>query len=268
MSGSSAIDPQVFHMIQVPLLLFLVLLAIILAAQEVGYRLGRRRTTRVTGDQVKGLGALEGAIYGLMGLLVAFTFSGASARFDARRQLVVEECNSIGTAWLRLDLLPPAVQPQIRDSFRRYVDARLDYYRARPDGPAALEAAVRAKSLQMQIWTEAVAAERQSFPAAGILVLPALNQMIDITTTRDGARHIHPPPPIFWMLAAAVVACALLGGWNMAAGGRKSWLHLSAFAFLMTLTVYVILDLEYPRAGVLRVDAFDRYLVEVRASMK
>ena len=62
-------------------------------------------------------------------LLVAFTFSGAAARFDTRRQLIVEETNAIGTASLRLDLLPAAVQPPLRAHFRQYVAARLEVYR-------------------------------------------------------------------------------------------------------------------------------------------
>jgi len=244
------------RLIQTPLFLLLVLLALILSSLEIGYRLGHRRSARANVAESKGLGALEGAIYGLMGLLVAFTFSGAAARFDTRRQLVVEESNCIGTAWLRLDLLPPAAQPPIRDSFRRYVETRLAFYRAAPDGPEALATAAKVQALQRQIWTEVVTAERENPPTVAMLLLPALNQMIDITSTRDGARHIHPPAPIYWMLTAAVVACALLGGWNMAAGGRRSWLHLGGFAILMTLAVYVILDLEYPRAGFLRVDTF------------
>jgi len=66
-----------------------------------------------------GAGAVEGSVFGLLGLLIAFTFSGAAFRFDARRQLAVEETNAIGTAYLRLDLLPADKQPALRDSFRR-----------------------------------------------------------------------------------------------------------------------------------------------------
>jgi len=72
-----------------------------------------------------GIGTIEGAVFGLLALLVALTFSGAAARFDTRRQLIVEETNDIGTAYLRLDLLPPSAQPALRESFRQYVGMRL-----------------------------------------------------------------------------------------------------------------------------------------------
>ena len=90
----------------------------------------------MAGDPVgarAGAGVVDGAVFGLLGLLVAFTFSGAATRFDARRQLVVEEANAIGAAYLRLDVLPAAAQPALRARFREYLDSRLAAYRAVPD---------------------------------------------------------------------------------------------------------------------------------------
>ena len=91
-----------------------------------------------------GESAAEGAIFALLGLLVAFTFSGAASRFDARRQLIVEETNDIGTAYLRLRLLPLSAQPALREQFRQYVDARLAFYRKLKDMPAAMAEHVKA----------------------------------------------------------------------------------------------------------------------------
>lgn len=80
---------------------------------------------------------MEGAVFALLGLLIAFTFSGAATRFDTRRQLIIEETSDIGTAYLRLDLLPVEAQPGLREKFREYVDARLEVYRKLPDIAAA-----------------------------------------------------------------------------------------------------------------------------------
>ena len=104
---------------------------------EVGRRIGLRQRAKAAGGAVAGSGAVEGAIFALLGLLVAFTFSGAAARFDTRRQLIVEETNAIGTAYLRLDLLPAEVQPTLRERFRQYLAARLEVYRKLPDMAAA-----------------------------------------------------------------------------------------------------------------------------------
>jgi prepilin signal peptidase PulO-like enzyme (type II secretory pathway) len=236
---------------------------------EVGRSIGIRRQAKDAEGSRAGLGAVEGAIFGLMGLLVAFTFSGAAARFDARRQLIVEETNAIGTAYLRLDLLPADAQKTLRGYFQRYVEVRLEAYRKLPDVAAAMKEIERGAALQRKIWQTAVAAcQKESQPVASMLLLPALNQMIDITTTRTMAAQIHPPLIVFIMLAVTALASALLAGYSMAGGKTRSWVHTIAFAAIMAVTLFVILDIEYPRLGWIRIDAFDQALVELQQSMK
>src|SRR5262245_31804624 len=93
-----------------------------------GWQVGRQRLRDADIDSAAGLGAVDGAVFGLMGLLIAFTFTGAAARFDHRRDLIVEEANAIGTAWLRLDLLQPEARDDLRVLMREYVDARIATY--------------------------------------------------------------------------------------------------------------------------------------------
>jgi hypothetical protein len=250
----------------VPALTALGLFLGMLLGLEAGRRLGARRLARLGPASLAGFGAVEGAIFALMGLLVAFTFSGAAARLDTRRTQIVDESNAIGTAWLRLDLLPPEAQPRLRDLFRRYVDARLEAYRRLPDLEAAKVEMKKAQQLQSQIWAASVEGSQGAPPSTPLLLLPALNQMIDITTTRSMAMRMHPPAVIYVMLAAVCVAGALLAGYAMAAAGR-SWLHTLAFVVVMALTVWVIIDLEFPRAGFIRLDSFDEAMVNVRQSM-
>jgi hypothetical protein len=237
---------------------------------EIGRRIGVRRRAKDPDGAMVGGGSLEGAVFGLLALLVAFTFSGAAARFDTRRQLIVEETNDIGTAYLRLDLLPTAAQPPLRDHFRQYVAARLDVYRQLPDLAAARAALGRAAALQTEIWTGAVAGSREpeAHPDAARLLLPALNAMFDIMTTRTMAVHMHPPLIIFAMLFVVALASALLAGTGLAGGRRRDWIHMVGFAAIMAVTVYVILDLETPRLGLIQVETFDQALVKLLESMQ
>lgn len=237
---------------------------------EAGRKIGQSRLANDPEGARIGTGAVEGAVFGLLGLLIAFTFSGAASRFDARRDLIVQETNAIGTAWLRLDLLPASAQPAIRESFRQYVDARLEVYHKIPDIKAARAELARATALQGEIWTQAIAAGRMETapPPATLLLLPALNEMFDITTTRTTATRLHPPTIIFIMLCGLALASALLAGYSMAGGKSRSWLHIIGFAAITAAAVYVIIDIEFPRVGLIRVDAFDQSLVELRASMK
>ena len=215
------------------------------------------------------MSAVDGAVFALLGLLIAFTFAGASARFDTRRQLIVEATNHIGTAYLRLDLLPADAQPALRENFRRYVDARIEVNRKLPDMVAVKKQVAEAIELQKQIWRQAVAASRAegAAPAAPMLLLPALNAMIDITTTQMMATQMHPPVIVFVMLFGLALAASLLAGYGMTGSRLRSWLHMLGFALVMAVSVYVILDIEYPRLGLIRVDAFDQALVDLRNNM-
>src|SRR5258708_16080879 len=121
--------------------------------------------------------AIEGAIFGLFGLLLAFTFSGAVERYDRHRELLVEEINAIDVAYLRLDLLPPAAQPALRQLFRDYTNSRLHLYEA-----VSEEVSPATEHLQHEIWKQSIAAA--TAPGANVdatkLLLPALTSMIDI----------------------------------------------------------------------------------------
>ena len=117
-------------------LAFLVVIGLfigMLLALAVGRYLGRRNMSHETETARVRLTAVETAIFGLMGLLIAFTFSGAASRYELRRQMIVDEANAIGTAYLRLDLLPSHAQPALREKFRRYLEARIAVYRLIPD---------------------------------------------------------------------------------------------------------------------------------------
>ena len=211
---------------------------------------------------------LEGGVFGLMGLLIALTFSVSASRLETRRQMIVDEANAIGTAWLRIALLPEPKQGAMRQYFRQYVDTRLAFHRDVADSDAAARALWRTNSLQGEIWSNAVAgcAETPS-TAATIVFLPALNSMIDITTSGTMMAKNHLPLVIRGLLVLAPLLCAFMAGIESSPRAQQVWIPSILFALMLSLTVYVILDLDYPRVGVIRIDAVDEALIELRASM-
>jgi hypothetical protein len=234
-----------------------------------GQRLGRRSLAQEADVARSRLTGVETAIFGLMGLMIAFTFSGAAARYELRRQLTVEEANAIGTAYLRLDLLPAASQPALRDRFRRYVTARIAVYRVLPDIETSNAQAAIATTLQQEIWTGVLAALKEAPPQATIVVVPALNQMIDITTARAIAALTHTPKLIFSVLLILGLVCSMLAGYVLAYTNTGNVrLHVVAFAVVVTLTIYLIFDLDYPRFGIIRLDFADQGLIDLLAGMK
>jgi hypothetical protein len=209
---------------------------------------------------------MASAVFALLGLLLAFTFYGAAARLDKRRELIVEEANAIGTAYLRVDLLPSDFQPEVRERFRSYVDSRLEFYKRLTNADIQKQVD-QVSRFKQQIWEKTIVASQapHAHPDAGKLLLPSLNAMFDIATTRVAALEMHPPVIVFAMLFGFAFTSSTLAGRFMIGPGNR--LSVIAFAGVMAIAVYVILDLEYPRFGLIRVDSFDQFLLEVRRMM-
>ena len=244
----------------------LAILAVMYGALNLGVKL-RRKHHRDDAD-TEGLGVVDGGVFGLMGLLLAFAFSGAATRFDERRMLVVKEANTIGTAWLRIDLLPEADQVQVREKFREYVDSRMETYLKMSNEETVRSELARSYVIQAEIWKLAVASAKDSTNAAPeMLLLPALNEMFDVVNERSGHLMMHPPAAVYVLLVVVLILCGVLAGYRMGTSDRWSKLHRLSFVVILAITYYVIVDLEYPRLGVMRVDNYDRLIVQTRNSM-
>jgi hypothetical protein len=240
----------------------------ILACIELGRRMAVSRAAPESERERVALNTIEAAIYALLGLIVAFTFANASSRFDARRMLTIAEANAIGTAYLRVDVLPEPAQAPLRAKFRRYTLERIAVYDALPDMPAVAAHAARATALQGEIWRDSILALREARPGSTEVVLPALNDMIDITTTREVMLYTHTPALVSATLLVLTAVCALMIGNGLPRERSLATLgHSFGFALVLSVTLYVIFDFDYPRAGLIRLDFTDRAMTSLLASM-
>ncbi len=245
------------------------LFAGILIFLEAGRRIGRSRMLKNPSGFEKGTGAVEGAVFGLLGLIIAFTFSGAASRLESRRHLITSEANAIGTAYLRIDLLDQSSQPEMRKLFREYLDLRLETYRNASNLKVAMTLYDKSTLWQDKIWDYAVTrceVETSSRDACKLL-LPSLNEMIDITTTRLMATRLHPPKIIYLLMGLLCLLGALLAGYGMASNQSRNVLYMVIYSLVMVITVYVIMDLEYPRLGFIKINNADQVLIDLRQSM-
>lgn len=235
---------------------------------EVGYRIGRRSLAKNPERAHEGIGAIEAAVFALLGLLLGFSFAGGTSRLDAKRQLIIQEGNAISTAYLRLDVLPINDQREIRGLFRDYLDARIRVYEKLPNLDAAEQEIARVAELQKEIWSRTVASSRNDpTQNAARLLLPAINEMFDVTTARTIAMYIQLPHMIFVLLTGVALISGLLAGYAMAKRRSRSSLHMVLYAAVIAVTVYAVLDLEYPRFGLIRLDMADRALLQLRDSI-
>jgi hypothetical protein len=223
-----------------------------------------------------GLPTIEGAVFALIGLLVAFTVSGILQRFDERRQLVLQEANAATTACDRLGLFEENVARELQAKLRAYVEDRIDLYRMPHDYSLwegmevwpreQQQKIVRAKNT---VWDGAVATCQQSnFRPACALSLPAIANLFEVARLRVGAAEKHPPQIIYVMLFELGLGGSLLAGFGMAAAKARSWVHMVTFAATLAITLYVITDMEFPRLGLINIESFDRFLVEAHQQMR
>jgi hypothetical protein len=231
---------------------------------EVGYRLGAKRVKTIP-SAFEGFGPIEGAVFGIFGLLLSLSFFGAASRLDARRQLIVNEANAISSAYMRVDLLPNAEQPEVRRLFREYLDERIRISESSNEAQA-LSQIPKAVKLQQTIWSHAISATKEGAPGTPLL-LPALNQMNEIASAKAIAVQTHLPALVFYFLVVAALFSGLVAGFGMARGHRN-WLSALTYASIVTLTMYVMVDMEYPRTGLIRIGAADLALTNLRDSIQ
>lgn len=233
----------------------LALLAVMLLAMWLGYRTGLRRQNDETEQTRSQTTAVQGSLLGLLALLLGFTFSLALSRHDARSQSVVAEANSIGTAWLRLDFLAGAAKTEAKVGLLKYTrlrveagDVSADQYRQR-----ALYTA-QAEETFAEIWKIAAANARDPGGPAAVALTNALNDMIDALASRNAALDRHVPEIVLIMLFVTFVLSGAMLGYSSGVNGSKPATPVYLMLTLIVLLVFLIVDLDRPRRGIIEVD--------------
>jgi hypothetical protein len=226
---------------------------LLLASAEFGFRLGLR-LHRAKDEARKGqIGGIQGAMLGLLALLLGFTFAMAAGRYEARRALVLQEANAIGTTYLRASLLPDAHKAAVEDLLRRYVDARLDFFYAGEDRARQDAAEQAAAKLQRELWANAVAAAKEAPSPMTSTFISALNETIDLDATRLNTLRNHVPGAV-WLLVLAVAACGCcVGGYGAGATGARSAFTITVLPLLIAVAITLIADLDRPRGGLIEI---------------
>ena len=226
------------------------LLAALFLALEVGYRAGRRAVAEHDTHAGPQVGAIQGAVLGLMGLLLAFSFAAAGARFLERQDLIVKEANAIGTAYLRADLLPSPHRRDLQVALQRYTEHRIAVSE-RLRGEIPQPDAEEIQRQQDRIWGAAITGVNAR-PEVMQGVLPPINEVLDVHSERIFAGKKHVPALVMGLL----IACSLLSigviGYGCGLGGRRRTPLTGSLAIIVAAALWITIDLDHPRAGLLR----------------
>lgn len=233
----------------------LVLLAGLAGAREFGGWLHRRIAGAKDGDQGDGVDKsfLITATLGLLALLTAFTFSLSLNRYEARRMIVVAEANAIGTAEMRVRLLNSPDNAKLVGLLQTYARARLEYGLAAAADKLTL--VKKSAALRSELQTEALVALRpEARTPLGIYVTPAINAVVDIGAEREALNEARIPTAILFSLVAYNLLTAAMLGYALTGRRARQRLATSVLFLLLTLALMLILDLDRPQRGMIRVD--------------
>ncbi len=250
---------RVDALILAAMLFLFMLLAIIL-----GLKLGKARRHEDREESTSN-NTIVASLFGLLGFLLAFTFGMSGNRFDNRREAIVNEANAIGTATLRADLYTDSVRTALRKDFKAYIEARILYYEAGRDESKIERANQDADSIGRLLWQRVslLARDKENMVQSNQMI-PALNDMLDSGTARNTGEKARVPDSIVIMLFILSITSAFYIGYSSAGKGKLDWFIVTGFCLLTAIVIYITLDLDRPRRGLIKMDSNHQTMIDLR----
>jgi hypothetical protein len=219
---------------------------------EVGQWLGARQRRISDVHHPEGpLGNVVAATLALLGFLVALTVGSATARFDTRKEAVIDGVNAIETAYRNAALLPEPHRSESRQLLRDYIDVRIEMPKHFGD-PAGLEKLEdRIKVLQLALWSHSVAlAEENRSSATYTLYANSLNEVFKLYNKRLILGSQHRIPTFVWVVLIIVTMITMLGvGFRFGLAGTRSTTATLMLAVTYALVIDLIFDIDQPAKG-------------------
>jgi hypothetical protein len=225
---------------------------LLIGCAEVGFRLGLRLYSAGDAARKHQIAGIQAALFGLLGLLLGFTFAMAVARYEARRDLVVKEANAIGTTFLRASLLPEAHRAPVEDLLRRYVEVRVTWQPLAADPVKLAEGLRLSADIQRQLWQHAVVAAHEAPTPIVETFVTALNETIDTEAERLAAGYNRIPGTVWLLLLIVASLGCVTSTYDAGAEGSRSAFSSIVFPLLVAVVIMLISDLADPRRGLIR----------------
>ena len=243
------------------------LFAALIIFTGIGLRVGKWRSDYATATDEQSVAVAS--LLALQGLLLAFTFAMAGTRFEARREAIVDVAASLHTAILRADLYPTAERQGFRHDLRQYLEARINYSEA-PRQQAAIAAALAQSDVYAhRLWARVVRlSPKTEYQIATEQMIAALNAVFEHALARQASLRARVPDPIVYMLFIISVATAFFTGYVGTNRRNFDWLAVAVFHLLVGLVIYITLDLDRPRRGLIRTTDMLEMLTELRRQLR
>ena len=234
-------------------LLALAMVAVLVVIVEIVYRWGThwKDAPDSLRSQVSGIGA---AMLGILGVLLGFTLSMAIARWDARRDVIVEESNAIGTLWLRAGLLEEPLREELRSALGDYTDTRIALGGSRGDLDALRTAQSEGEALHATIWSVVERADQPgTSPAVLSTLIAAANEFIDLHELRVASIENFLPAFLILLLPCITAAAVASLAWSFGATSERGRTPILLLTLLICAVILLIMDVNRPQRGAIGV---------------
>ena len=240
-----------------------------------GYRIAHRRKTRPHGDEhetrleaLSEIGPVEGAIAGLLALVLAFSFDMAANRFEARQAFVVRQANAIEKAFTRCSVLGPEDAAYCQDQLSSYLDLYIAYGAA-PHEQEKIDGIVRqGDAIERALWARVVAVSRDRPTLTNTALLAAINEVMDTRGDRIASMRIVVPEEVTAVMLVLCVVWAGVAGYSYGLKRNRKQAAWIVFSVLVAVVIYVTLDFDRPRRGLLRLEAGNQSMVDLQEALK
>ena len=255
---------------QIPLwAVFLITIIILFTAAEIGFHFGKWRKRRSKDEEKGQTGTIMGATLGMLAFMLAFTFGMAGSINNARKEMVLEEANAIGTAYLRAQILPEPSSSKIKGLLHEYVDVRLKAAQAGQlkNFEQVKLAIVRSEDLHNELWALSVSLAKENSGSifAGLFIV-SLNKVIDLHSKRiTAALRNRVPISIGTTLYFVAILTMTLMGYQAGLTGIRS--QVARFALILAFASVMLLITELDRPGKTMIKVSQQAMIDLQASM-
>lgn len=234
--------------------IFIFTLLLIISGTLLGIRLSKRKINEEELTQKYGQNSLVvGAMLGLLSFMLAFTFGTTSNRFDLRKGILLDEVNSLGTAYLRSDLLPDSHKAMNKEYLSKYVDLLVDG----AEGNAPISVIIeKLDRLEKELWQKNLElAQTDLAPQLLTFYLESLNDVFDLLTKRVTVSLRYHIPTTIWIMLFTIIWLTMIAVGYVAglSKGISPFLGI-VLALTFSSVIYLIADLDSINKGFLVVN--------------
>jgi FtsH-binding integral membrane protein len=234
-----------------PWIFFVCVAAALFVSTLVGFRLASATSVNEDTHRHEHISGLREGLFVLLGLLLGFTIAMVLPRFDQRRDLVAEEAHAIGTVWLRAQLLPEPQRSKSEQLLREYVDVRRSFAGETLENPTQLDRTIQqTNAIQDELWKQALQVAQQNQTAIVASYVQGLNEMIGVSEKRLAVFENRVPEAVWIIILVVAVFQSFITGYSLK---RKIWLSLIVTPLVMALVMALIVDLDDPHTGLIRI---------------